>query len=88
MEILGFYRMGPFSYLAVNICYPSTNHKNDSEGDSEIISTTTPITDPEDKVTPPQFLRVAPTLKFQQTRLPHPGAGTQGLDHHPAELEG
>ena len=50
MEILGFYRMGPYGYLAVNICYPSTKHKNDSESDSEIISATTPITDPEDKV--------------------------------------
>ena len=40
------------------------------------------------KLIPPQFLRVGPTLKFQQTRLPHPGAGTQGPEYHPAELGG
>lgn len=40
------------------------------------------------KLIPPQFLRVGPALKFQQTRLPHPGAGSQGPEHHPAELEG
>ena len=69
MEILGFCRMGPYSYLAVNICYPSTKHKNNSEGDSEIISATTSITDPEDKVNSSSVFEGGPSSKVSTDQV-------------------
>ena len=69
-------------------CYPSTKHKNDSESDSEIISATTPITDPEDKVNSSSVFEGGPNSKVSTDQVATSWSGDTGTGIPPSRAWG